>query len=259
MQDVVRLRVIDAWALFQQGMALYPSGASKDFQSAIALFDRARTLDPGFVEAWAMAGHMRTRSVTFFPTDSREAILKEAHELLLEAMRLNPDDSTCNMAMGRWHVVQQEPDHGVDYCREAVSLNPNSALAHFELGIALHNARQYEDALSHFDTAQRLSPRDLHAADLSTGPSFTLYQLGRFEEAAANAARVARSPNPRYWADALLVAALTQLGRRAEAEVAKHTLLDRKPDFSINQFGSVAPGVRTPEVLSALREAGLPE
>jgi adenylate cyclase len=247
---------IDAWALFQQGMALYPSGTAKDFQAAIALFDRARELDPGFVEALVMAGHMRTRYALFFNPDGRDALLDEAQELLQTAMRIDPSDATCHMAMGRWHVIKGEPEIGMEYCREAVALNPNSVLAHFELGIALNSAGRYEEALAHYDTARRLSPRDLHAAALSTAPTLSLFMLGRFEEAAANAARVSRSPNPRYWADALLVAALIRLGRKAEAEAAKAVLLERKSDFTIR---SIPGGLSRTEVLSALREAGLPE
>jgi adenylate cyclase len=250
---------LDAWVLFQQGMALYPSGTAKDFQAAIALFDRARSLDAGFVEAWALAGHMRTRSAVFFPGENRNTLLNEAHELLLTAMRLNPSDATCHMALGRWHVARAEPEIGVDYGREAVKLNPNSAVVHFELAIALHNARRYEEALLHFETARRLSPRDLHAAALSTGPSFTLYQLGRFEDAAASAARASRSPNPRYWADAVLAASLLRLGRVDEAEEAKKTLLNRKPDFSIKEFFTGLSGSGTPELKMALQRLGLPD
>ena len=65
---------------------------------------------------------------------------------------------------------------------------------------------------------------------------FLLSMLDRFEEVAANAARVSRSPNPRYWADALLLAALVRLGRKEEAETAKAVLLERKPDFTIKDL-----------------------
>jgi adenylate cyclase len=252
---------LDAWALFQQGLALYPSGAAKDYRAAITLFDKAHKLDPGFVEALVMAGHMRTRYANFFDMDNRETLLEEARELLQTAMRLDPGDATCRMAMGRWYVIAGEPEIGAEYCREAVTLNPNSVLAHFELGIALNAADRYEEALVHFDTARRLSPRDLHAAALSTGPTFALFMLGRFEEAAATAARVSRSPNPRYWADALLVAALLRLGREAEAGAAKEVLLERKPDFTIGEFQSTQRGFESisKQLGSALREAGLPE
>jgi TolB-like protein len=251
---------LDAWALFQQGMELYPSGTARDFQAAIALFDRARNLDSGFVEALVMAGHMRTRYAGFFNTDDRETLLKEARELLQTAMRLDPGDSTCHMAMGRWHVVKVEPEIGIEYCQDAVELNPNSVLAHFELAIALHGAKRYEEALTQFNKARRLSPRDLHAAAMSTGPSITLFMLERFEEAAALAARVSRSPNPRYWADALLVAALVKLGRMTEAEEAKEVLLKRKPDFTIREFWLAQSNFMTAEkILPVLREAGLPE
>jgi adenylate cyclase len=252
---------LDAWALFQQGLALYPSGAAKDYRAAIALFDKAHKLDPGFVEALVMAGHMRTRYANLFDMDNRETLLEEARELLQTAMRLDPGDATCRMAMGRWYVIAGEPEIGAEYCREAVTLNPNSVLAHFELGIALNAADRYEEALVHFDTARRLSPRDLHAAALSTGPTFALFMLGRFEEAAATAARVSRSPNPRYWADALLVAALLRLGREAEAGAAKEVLLERKPDFTIGEFQSTQRGFESisKQLGSALRDAGLPE
>jgi TolB-like protein len=251
---------LDAWALFQQGMELYPSGTARDFQAAIALFDRARNLDTGFVEALVMAGHMRTRYAGFFNTDDRDTLLKEAGELLQTAMRLDPGDATCHMAMGRWHVVKAEPEIGIEHCQEAVELNPNSVLAHFELAIALHGAKRYEDALTQYNMARRLSPRDLHAAAMSTGPSNALFMLERFEEAAALAARVSRSPNPRYWADALLVAALVKLGRMTEAEEAKQVLLKRKPDFTIREFWLAQSYFMTAEkILPVLREVGLPE
>ena len=208
-----------------------------------------------------MAGHMRTRYANFFDMDNRETLLEEAREFLQTAMRLDPGDATCRMAMGRWYVVTGEPEIGAEYCREAVTLNPNSVLAHFELGIALNAADRYEEALVRYDTARRLSPRDLHASALSTGPTFALFMLGRFEEAAATAARVSRSPNPRYWADALLVAALLRLGRKAEVEAAKEVLLERKPDFTIGEFQSSQRGFEgiAEQLGLALREAGLPE
>ncbi len=249
---------LDAWALFQQGMALYPSGAANDFQAAIALFDRACLLDPSFVEALVMAGHMRTRYASFFNSSDRDKLLDEARDLLQGAMRLNPSDATCHMAMGRWHVVKREAEIGLEYSREAVELNTNSMLAHFELGIALNGAGQYEEALEHYEIARRLSPKDLHASAMSTGPAFSLFLLGRFEEAAKNAARASRSPNPRYWADALLVASLTRLERKEDADAAKAVLLERKPDFTISEFAIV---LNNPDldIFAALREAGLPE
>ena len=90
---------------------------------------------------------------------------------------------------------------------------------------------------------------------------FVLKHLGRFEEAAATAARVSRSPNPRYWADALLVASLFRLGRESEAGAAKEMLLEREPDFTVGEFQSTQRGFESiaKQLGSALREAGLPE
>ena len=86
---------------------------------------------------------------------------------------------------------------------------------------------------------------------VSQGMNFT---LERFEESAEWARRASRSQNPRYWVDAMLVAALQKLGDTAGVEAAKRTLLERRPDYRLPKESPLGP-----EYLEALREAGLPE
>ena len=57
-----------------------------------------------------------------------------------------------------------------------------------------------------------------------------------------------------------MVAALTRLGRTAEAEEAKALLLSRDPGFKVGDFvlGEATNGL-VPKVRAALRDAGMPE
>ncbi len=90
----------------------------------------------------------------------------------------------------------------------------------------------------------------------------TLFDLKRYEEAVEWAHRARRNPNPRFWAFAVLAAALTKLGRVEEARDALDELFAHAPRFSL---GFVPKGLSflkaefVEPFVEALREAGVPE
>ena len=210
-----------------------------------------------------MAAQMRTRYAYLHDSGRNDELLEEATQLLQVAMRLDPRNPICHMALGRLHYTLGEYDLAVVMARKAVTLNPNYALAHYGLGITLFGANRYEESLQHKDIALRLSPNDPNIANMLVGRASALFMLGRFEECAESALRSSKSPNPRYSSDSLAVAALTILGRTAEAEAAKKSLLDRKPNFSVLElekfYFSAHPPDKAEKYCDALRKAGLPE
>jgi adenylate cyclase len=169
---------LDAWALYQRGLALYPSSAEKDFQVALEFFGRARRTDPDFVDAIAMAALIRTRHAYFYDPDGRDELLGEADQLLQGAMRLDPRNPLCHMALAWLHYTLGEYDLAVAMASEAVKLNPNSASAHLNLGLCLFGANRYEESLKHKDTALRLSPNDPDRASMLSGRAIALFMLG---------------------------------------------------------------------------------
>ena len=248
---------LDAWALYQRGLAHYPSGVATDWDTAIELFDRARKADPNFVDALVMAAHLRTRYAHFHNPANRDELLQTSQALLQEAMRLDPRHSMCHAATGRLQILSDELEAAVTNGREAVALNPNSALANLEFAIALMNSDQCEESLQYFEAANRLSPRDPHRAGIFAGHATALYMLGRFEESADLARKSSQSANPRPWNDITLIAALYKLGRTVEMETVKAVLLSRQPDFKISSHWL---GTKMQAAMSnILREAGLPE
>ena len=116
------------------------------------------------------------------------------------------------------------------------------------------NLDYVNESLDFMDAADRLSPRDPRLSGRQTIRAAGNFVLERFEESAEWARRASRSQNPRYWVDAMLVAALQKLGDTAGVEAAKRTLFERRPDYRLPKESPLGP-----EYLEALREAGLPE
>ena len=246
---------LDAWALYQKGLSLIGSGDEEDCDAAQALFDAARTADPSFTDAQAMAAYMRARRLIFFASQNDDSILKEAEAVLKTALRQGRNNPNCLLARGYLYLYLREYDLAAASLREAVALNPNFALAYSQLGFVLNQAGCAQEGLDALDVADRLNPRDPVLSGRLTTRAVSHFMLGQFEESAEFARRASRSENPRYWVDAILVAVFHRLERNTELEVAKKTLFQRRPKFSISD---VAHFFR-PELIEALKDAGLPQ
>ena len=252
---------LDAWDLYQRGLAAAHLSTEAGLGSAIELFDRVNEADPTFAPAFAMAANVRTRIVRHFMPDNRADLLDQARKKAFNAVQLDPRD-----AMGLSHDGQVDSmfghhDAAISKGEEAVALNPNDARSHSLLSEFLCSAGRAEDAIPHMDHAIRLSPRDIYLAGMLTSRGFQLFDLERYEEALEYAQRARLRTHPRTMTFALLTVVLTKLGRREEARVVLDDLLAHAPritcaQFRENQFG-------TPKVMArfadTLREAGLPE
>ncbi len=249
---------LDAWGFYQRSLALNPSGEEADLTAAIQLLDRAIAMDPNFTDAVAMAAYARLRLVFFYPSDHSPAMVEDARTLLQTAMRQDRGNGNALLAKARLHHYLGERGAAVETCREAMAINPSASLVHHELAFMLARAGRHEDAQTVLDTADRLSPRDPRMSGRYMIRAIGCYELGRIEEAAAWALKAQRSENPRYWCDALLVAALYRLGRTEEMNTAIDALFARHPGFSVSGFEASFKGF-PPSFLEALRQAGLPD
>jgi TolB-like protein len=243
---------LDSWGLIQKGVAIYASGDMADLEAAVGFFLAAKKADPNFAEATAMHGLLR---IAFhFPTENNTTKIADGAGLIQTALRQDPGNLTCLLAQGWLHIHRNELDFAVVSCREAVERNPNWAQAYHQFGFFLALARRYEESFAALDIADRLSPRDPRLSGRQTIRAGCYFSLGQFAESAEWARRASRSQNPRFWVDAMLVAALHRLDDTAGVAAAKRTLFERKPDFPLADLQT-----HPPEMMDALREVGLPE
>lgn len=252
---------LDAWGLYQRGLAAYYASTEQSLGSAIEQFDKVNKIDPNFAPAFAMGAGARWRYVMHFEPDNRDEHLSQALEKAYIAIKLDPRDPLGLTHAGKVHSMLGQHDIAISKSEEAIALNPNDALARYFLGSSLHAAGRSKDAISHIDHAMRLSPRDIWGTGMLTSRAFVLFDLERYDEAFEWARRARLSPNPRSMTFAIWTAALIKLGRHEEARAAMQDLLAHAPGMTCakyrkNPFGGPEAMDR---LVNALREAGLPE
>jgi tetratricopeptide (TPR) repeat protein len=253
---------LDAWDIYQRGLATYYTTTEEGLGSAIELFDKVNDLDPKFAPAFAMAAEARFRYMFHFRPDDRRVLLKQSQEKAHKGIALDPRDPVCLLADGRVNTHLGQHDLAISQIKEAIALNPNYAMAHYALGFVLRAAGRAEETLSHVDRAMRLSPHDAFLAGFQGWRAMTLFDLKRYEEAVEWAHRASRNPNPRIWTFAVLAAALTKLGRVEEARDALDELFARQPRFSLGFVRKALSFLKVESIepfVEALREAGVPE
>ena len=253
---------LDAWDLYQKGLAAYHRSVSADFVSSIDTFDQATQLDPGFALAWAMAALARTQYVLNGQPENRDELIREAKKKVQMALRLSPRDPLCVLADGTVHSHYREHQIGIAKLQDAIKLNPNLALAYLLLGQARDAAGQYEETIAATDEFVRLSPRDVEICKVLTMRAYSLFHLHRYAEAAEMAYRAMHAPNPTVWAFVSYSICLFYLDRKNDAKLALDEVYSKIPDFSqahvLQALQHHDPGHVHREI-EALRELGVPE
>ena len=144
----------------------------------------------------------------------------------------------------------------------AIALNPNFAWGHYGLGFAYHTgAGQVEQALSHYDTALRLSPRDPMRWTMLMMKGSALRFLGRHDEAIAHGRQACQFPDSGPMPHLLLAASLAEAGQISAAQTAIEKARQLEPSISLGYVLSRSTGEHESimkSLFASLRKAGLP-
>ena len=150
---------------------------------------------------------------------------------------MDSDDPWAHVAMGYVLAWSRRANDAIVEYEKALALNPNFAIAHWLLALALCYLGRGEEALSHGDQAERLSPRDLLArgnAGVSNNVrAIACFIEGRYRDGIGFARKaIIESPNlaPAYRA---LIVNCALAGEIAEARAGLQTLKRLVPEISI--------------------------
>jgi adenylate cyclase len=251
---------LDSYDLYLRGMALV--NRRESLSEARTLFTKAFEQDPEYGAAYAMA------SWTLLGEQAISGVPLTA-EMRADGIRLarmgSKEGSDDAFALARCaHVLTylgHEYDRGASMVEQAVTLNPNLAIAWYSRGWVSMMCGDGERAVESFERMLRLSPLDPIRVYAWNGSAFALFQLRRYEEGFAAAMKSIQFASNAHTLVALIVNCVGA-GRTAEAQEAAAQLKKLQQDFRISHTHEAFPvrsAAERDRIASALREAGVPE
>ncbi len=218
--DTVRLRrprhtaSEAAFDLYLRGRFCWNRNVSSMTQEAVAYFTKATELDPGYALAWC--GLADTYGAAPVNSDVPAAtVWRQARQAAAAALEAGPELAEAHTSAGfvRFWLDWDWPTAAADF-RRAIGLDPNYALAHRMLGVALSHLGEHAEAAAAMRRAVQLDPLFAMHHALSAQLAFN---AGDFAAAAAFA-RQAVTIDARFWIGHWqLGQALDQLGEDAAA------------------------------------------
>jgi tetratricopeptide (TPR) repeat protein len=196
-EDLARSRTVnpEAFDAYLQGYHFFQGRTDKDVDMAAKYFERATQLDPSYALAWAWLSRARKWQANegLIPMDEGSRLAREAIE---RALSLNPNLAAAHAQMGR---IKQQVDY--DWAgasasfRRAVALEPgNPEGVRMAAGSAAMLGR-FDEALQLNRRAVDLDPLN---ADSWGALADTEFYMGQLDQSAADSKK-ALELDPDYW------------------------------------------------------------
>ncbi|MEO0732841.1 MAG: tetratricopeptide repeat protein [Bacteroidota bacterium] len=128
----------------------------KNYDAAIADYDRALDIDGGYQEASNNLVLVLTTAGRVAGEEKRD--LPTAFRYLRRAEQLAPNDYEVLRLLGIASGISGQLDQALSYLQRAAAAQPNNADALWNYGTALYNAGRAEEAEAQFAAAERLKP-----------------------------------------------------------------------------------------------------
>ncbi|WP_018236857.1 winged helix-turn-helix domain-containing tetratricopeptide repeat protein [Ensifer sp. BR816] len=254
---------IAAYDIYLQALAKISTEAERDNAEAYALLMKGLEAEPDNAlllshAAWALE-HRHTMGWPPLGEDD----LGECAALARRGLEHAAGDAIvmahCGVAMLQ---TAKEYDWAVAVLQSAAEANPNNLMVVVRAGLAHLHCGSLDEALAHFERANRLSPGDRGAHFSLCGIADVHMIRGDYDEATSWAARaLASNPNfdPTLW---VLIAANAHLGCMEEAHRYLRALKRLTPAVTIVRIKTGQPAKdpkRIAALLEGLRRAGLEE
>jgi tetratricopeptide (TPR) repeat protein len=240
---------LEAHNLYLKGIHYLRMYASRGFEAAIDCFQQAVEQDPGYAaafyglsdayvqvafwgglppsEACRKAKDYAKKALELDPTlGDAHGTLSYVHTIhdwnwqaaereSLEALRLGPSSAMCHLTRS-WYLSNTERhEEAVAEAFEAQRLDPVSSFINTFPGVALIMQRQFARAIEELETAKKMNP-DFYLIRSFLGMAY--YANGDYEEAVKEHQKATEISGGAAWMAMNLELALSQMGKREEAD-----------------------------------------
>jgi TolB-like protein/DNA-binding winged helix-turn-helix (wHTH) protein/Tfp pilus assembly protein PilF len=185
----------EAYELYLKGRYAWTQFQPDSIAKTLRFYELAVEKDPRYGLAWAGIAHAKITTIVTVEAD-RDAILPAARDALQRALELGPNLAETQLALGSFHLfIDRNLVPAEAAAREAVALDPNSAMNHMFLGIVLSSANKHVEARAMLRRARELDP--LFPLMFANSANVAL-AAGEPEEAIEYATQ-AIAINPEFW------------------------------------------------------------
>jgi TolB-like protein/class 3 adenylate cyclase/Tfp pilus assembly protein PilF len=230
------------------------------------LFEQAMQIDPEYARAyvglcWAYANDFDYEWTSDYPKT-----LKLTLDMASKAVRLDPDDYQAHWGLGWAYLYHRQHDKAVAEYARARELNPNDAELIAEMANLLIFMGEPKQAIEHAKEGIRLNP--FHENWYVEYLGWAYAEAGMPKEAIEVFQKAIDLENPGddqlwYFPTIAVAYADPSVGRMDDARKIVHTLLSRKPHYSISDSVARSFPYKTKKLVDryvkAARSVGLPE
>jgi TolB-like protein len=253
---------LDAWDLYQRGLAKLYQYTRESLVESQQLFRRARELDPDLSPAYSASAEAYYIGVVYGLSESPDEDREQALAAARQAVALDSQDPAAHCTLGRVHYLRREHALAIPELEIALELNPSYAWAHYGIGAALVFTGRSAEALPHLESAIRLSPRDPYMGSFLVRMADAHLFLGDYGQAVNWAHKALRQPNFQWSRHAVLIAALAHMEKLDESRRALDELMRLRPGFSLDfvrRYHLISDPDDMACLIDGLRKAGVPE
>jgi adenylate cyclase len=245
------LTAVDA---FWKGRYLAHRNTRKSTQEARRLFERAITLDPGYVAAWAvLANTYSAEFVNGWSSDPK--LLDRAEELGRRAVALDLSHPGGHLTLAYVNLFRGRLPEAIAAAERSIELAPNFEWPHAIRGMALAEDGRFVEATRSIKQALRINPRS--PTGLLMFVAYVNFGAGRRREAVELLEQV-RAANPDDIVSRVgLAVVYEQEGRHEDASAAVREILLVTPDLTVERAMKLIP--RWESILSAQEFAQVPD
>jgi TolB-like protein/DNA-binding winged helix-turn-helix (wHTH) protein len=222
---------LNAWDCYQRGFWHLWGFTTPGFAEAETFFRRAIELEPGLARAHGGLSLVHLQAAFHGNPKDRPRLLQAGLAEAKAAVALDERDAFCHCVLGRAHSLLCNYAEAVDELELTIELNPSFAQGYFALGFALTWCGREDEAISLFERAAELSPRDPHLWAFYHIRALAHLSLDELKSAEFSARKSIMQPNAPYWPYATLVATLGLMDRAADAAPFMRELLERNPSY----------------------------
>jgi len=190
-----------------------------DLAKALSYFEKAIELDPNYARTYAALALTYWHASIYGWYKNLGVSWTEARLLARQYLQIamNKPTSIAYQLVCWMNFYQRRYEEAIDEAQRAIGLDPNNALAHTYMAVALIWAGRPEEAVDFAKDAKRLDP---HTPYYLICLGLAQFCMGKLEEAVAFIERaLTYYPESISWS-ALLAAAYAHLGREQEARAA---------------------------------------